>query len=90
MPIVKSMKCIPHLIGDVAYPIWRHSHKNRMTKKPLEVEKKRFDVAMNIRKIDIKNALEYLKYRWRILTHFSTTLKSITHFKNLLSTSQIL
>jgi hypothetical protein len=61
-----------------------------MTKNPLEVEKKRFDVAMNIRKIDIKNKYEYLKYRWRILTRFSTTLKSRTHFKNLLSISQIL
>jgi hypothetical protein len=84
------MKCIPHLIGDVAYPNLRHSHKNRKTKNPLEVEKKTFDVAMNIGKIDIKNAFESLKYRWRILTHFSTTLKSITHFKSLLSTSQLL
>jgi len=84
------MKCIPHLIGDLAYPIWRHSHKNRKTKNPLKVEKKRFDVAMNIGKIDIKNAFESLKYRWKILTHFNTTLKSITHFKSLLSTSQLL
>jgi hypothetical protein len=52
------MKCIPHLIRDVAYPIWRHLHKNRKTKNPLKVEKKRFDVAMNIGKIDIKNAFE--------------------------------
>jgi hypothetical protein len=84
------MKCIPHLIGDLAYPIWRHSHKNRKTKNPLKVEKNRFDVAMNIGKIDIKNAFESLKYRWKILTHFNTTLKSITHFKSLLSTSQLL
>jgi hypothetical protein len=61
------MRCIPHLIGDVAYPIWRHLHKNRKTTNPLEVEQKRFDVAMNIGKIDIKNAFGSLKYRWRIL-----------------------
>ncbi len=54
MAIVRCMKCIPHLIGDIAYPIWRHLHKNRKIRNPLEVEKKRFDVVMNIWKINIK------------------------------------
>ena len=66
------MRCIPYLIADSAYLICLYLMKN--WKASNDVQKKRFDNAMNSRRVAIENAFGTLKNRWRILRHFNSRI----------------
>ncbi len=71
--IIQGMRCIPFLIGDVAYSIYTYLQKNWKTCNPTNVDKIIYDSNMNSRKVVIENAFDYVKNRWRILKHFDKT-----------------
>ena len=64
------MRCTPYSIVDSVYPIRPYLMKN--WKAPNDVEKKRFDSAMNFGRVAIENAFGALKNRWRILKLFNS------------------
>jgi hypothetical protein len=69
--IIRGMKCIPFLIGNVAYPIHTNLQKNWKIV-ILRVDKITYDSNMNSRKVIIENAFGSLKNRWKILKHFNS------------------
>ena len=64
------MRCTLYLIVDSAYPIRPYLMKN--WKALNDVQKKRFDSAMNSSRVTIENAFGALKNRWRILGRFNS------------------
>jgi hypothetical protein len=66
------MKCTPFLIGDVDYPIHTYLQKNWKTHNLANVDKIKYDSNMNLGKVIIENAFEFLKNRRRIWKHFNS------------------
>ena len=73
--VIGDIRCTLYLIGDSVYPIRPYLIKSWKTLNDLQ--KRRFDNAINSDRIAIENVSGALKNRWRILKHFNSKIDRV-------------